>query len=740
MPGQGDLATVRSMSSAVGRHSDNRPLPPAVRDSAERRFGHDFGHVRLSQGRGALNATVGQGADAVTAGSHIHLRPDLSPSSGQGARILDHELAHVLQKTGGTAPVGAAPQRSRGLRLCQSEESAADRMANRARHGSPGGPVPIEGAHRDGVSPSVSADLLRTFLLKLADPAAAAKLAAAAERAHAPDRTGPDALDTKVEDEAGKIWKNLFGAIKDGTIKGGHAYLRTDATLKVIAAHLKKRVENVSDLSAASKIVSFLAANRQVSKRGKPKEKSLQVEGFLDDLELYLTGRTGVVLNFPNKKRIASNTATMPELEVTHVELHLVRATDESKEIWDTAIRNTWPKEFGAGSSATGSPDKILKFRNAIGDLLEQDFGAPIPATATAGAPAAPGTKPAGEKETGTKPAVSYTTAWETTATDLKFDDAFRARVEARLQPPTLEAKYIPPWPIYVGKGRTSEGLASLTEAEKDLGAETEIAAADRHRSASIGIHLGTHGDFTKDHAGDFLLDPNDRNSHHITQYLLPEYLGNEKGFQPFPHAATYPGLEPTGGGPVTRIKHLRGSEKPIEIGLTAGTKSGRGGKMPAINLSASTHLGSEASLHVTPTADDMGQASQGYSIHIAFQERLQAKTGKKSAVDADAYLRANPADPNANEALFEAVRETYAWIWKDSMRDGLIKRMPEVEARYYLSQFPSTDPARFERLQKLHGNKVPEASDIAAAIRARALQAEKHMLAGLLNLGWKLP
>ena len=191
-PTQGDLATAKGIVGNAHLKSDGKPLPPSVRTSAEQRFGHDFHHVRLSQGPAAISATAGQGADAVTTGSHIHMRPDLSPSSGRGARVLDHELAHVLQKTTPIASRAGRGSRAPGLRIRSHEEAAADRMASRAANNPSGQPVPVQGAHREGSSPSISADLLKSFLRKVSDPASGAKLVAAVEKAHGPDREGPD--------------------------------------------------------------------------------------------------------------------------------------------------------------------------------------------------------------------------------------------------------------------------------------------------------------------------------------------------------------------------------------------------------------------------------------------------------------------------------------------------------------------------------------------------------------------
>ena len=70
-------------------------LAEAVRLPLESRFGHDFSRVRVhTAGPGAAFA-----ARAFTAGEHIVFSPgEYHPETGPGARLLAHELTHVLQQ------------------------------------------------------------------------------------------------------------------------------------------------------------------------------------------------------------------------------------------------------------------------------------------------------------------------------------------------------------------------------------------------------------------------------------------------------------------------------------------------------------------------------------------------------------------------------------------------------------------------------------------------------------------
>jgi hypothetical protein len=75
------------------------PLEPKVRREAERRFGHDFGNVRVQRGRKAAEATSAVGALAFTLGRHIVAQDGaIDPATAEGHAILFHELTHIVQQ------------------------------------------------------------------------------------------------------------------------------------------------------------------------------------------------------------------------------------------------------------------------------------------------------------------------------------------------------------------------------------------------------------------------------------------------------------------------------------------------------------------------------------------------------------------------------------------------------------------------------------------------------------------
>jgi hypothetical protein len=82
-------------------HSAGAPLDGAVREAMEPRFGHSFADVRVHTDRRAADAVAAVGALAYTVGSHVVFGAGrYVPNSGDGRRLLAHELAHVVQQSG----------------------------------------------------------------------------------------------------------------------------------------------------------------------------------------------------------------------------------------------------------------------------------------------------------------------------------------------------------------------------------------------------------------------------------------------------------------------------------------------------------------------------------------------------------------------------------------------------------------------------------------------------------------
>ena len=141
----------------------HRPLPDALRTWLEGRFGHDLSHVRVAQGD-AVDTWLGNNAVlGAASGSVVYLSRDASPGTPLGVRALDHEIAHVLQRSGprplGKSHSAAAMQPSGAMRRSPSREAA------RRTHGPPccdTGGRPDRGRHprvggRSGIGPRIGA-------------------------------------------------------------------------------------------------------------------------------------------------------------------------------------------------------------------------------------------------------------------------------------------------------------------------------------------------------------------------------------------------------------------------------------------------------------------------------------------------------------------------------------------------------------------------------------------------------
>jgi hypothetical protein len=90
---------------AVGRvlETAGQPLDAATRSFFGARFGHDFTNVRVHADAEAAESARSVSALAYTVGSHVVFGAgQFSPETRAGQKLLAHELAHVVQQTGGS--------------------------------------------------------------------------------------------------------------------------------------------------------------------------------------------------------------------------------------------------------------------------------------------------------------------------------------------------------------------------------------------------------------------------------------------------------------------------------------------------------------------------------------------------------------------------------------------------------------------------------------------------------------
>jgi hypothetical protein len=109
--GSGDLGqTAVPPSVHEVLRSSGQSLDPEVRAFMEPRFGHDFSRVRVHSDAAAEQSARGVNASAYTVGQNIVFGAGaFAPGTGEGRRLIAHELAHVVQQSGASA--GGALQR-----------------------------------------------------------------------------------------------------------------------------------------------------------------------------------------------------------------------------------------------------------------------------------------------------------------------------------------------------------------------------------------------------------------------------------------------------------------------------------------------------------------------------------------------------------------------------------------------------------------------------------------------------
>lgn len=97
--GGGYSATPALSTQLSASKGQGTTLPAPTRTHMETAFGADFGQVRIHTDSRAADMNAGVNARAFTHGSDIYFnRGQYAPESGEGRRLLAHELTHVVQQ------------------------------------------------------------------------------------------------------------------------------------------------------------------------------------------------------------------------------------------------------------------------------------------------------------------------------------------------------------------------------------------------------------------------------------------------------------------------------------------------------------------------------------------------------------------------------------------------------------------------------------------------------------------
>jgi hypothetical protein len=123
------------------------PLYPAARSFMERRFGHDFGQVRVHADAQAGDSARAVQALAYTAGRHVVFGAGrYAPATAAGRRLLAHELAHAIQQGFAPDPLPRRIGEPGGALERQADATADGVMSDHARPGLGQGDRPEAGA------------------------------------------------------------------------------------------------------------------------------------------------------------------------------------------------------------------------------------------------------------------------------------------------------------------------------------------------------------------------------------------------------------------------------------------------------------------------------------------------------------------------------------------------------------------------------------------------------------------
>ncbi len=134
------------------RLGSGRSLDTGVRSRMGGAFGADFSRVRIHSGAGGAHVAEELGARALAVGDHVAFgRGEYRPGSPVGDALIAHELAHVLQQSGGTTR--AVARQGEG-----SENRALEEDADRSAVGAV---ISLWGGVKDRVNETAAAALPR---------------------------------------------------------------------------------------------------------------------------------------------------------------------------------------------------------------------------------------------------------------------------------------------------------------------------------------------------------------------------------------------------------------------------------------------------------------------------------------------------------------------------------------------------------------------------------------------------
>ncbi|MBK9036251.1 MAG: DUF4157 domain-containing protein [Myxococcales bacterium] len=637
------------------------PLPPASRRAAEARFGHDFAHVRVHDDADGARLTRRFGAQALTSGSHVFVRPGLALGGGHGRDVLNHELTHVLQQTGprvlggGHDPRAIAGTPGRGLRIDPAREVAADRISTSLRDHVATRPVDVGAPGAHGLQPTFGEAWIQRVTDLMTSSAVAAHAASPAAGSTASHL--PSELRGQVSNVATDL-RARFNAAPNASDGVTYASPWHHATP---AAQLKAYVLDSTRWALISDAVEALARNasrpRSAPASGAPATATttapleLDVADFEAQLSRHILDVTGILvhIDFPRPHQAPPAPLRMGVVRVITIHLPIISSNS-------TLFRQAFDPVFTAlsGRIAGVSRERVMRWTQSY---LEGVRGLE---------------------------ASNWTTA--STAPHYRLTDSVLSAIEALIR-------------------ANAGGASPLTAASLPPAAEyADTSARGTIQGGQVGLRVGVFGDSTQ-------RGP-ERESHHVTQFVLLEFFANlHSSVRAFPHAsqpALYGGtgtadaLATTGSGTPPHVTAFGDVGMPTTVAGTSASQRGPG--MPAVLLAAETHR--NARLHIHNAPDEFFGAPVAATgsadilrawYHQELRARLPGHAGSGGdfvAAEASgpaamqAYVTSTPPtvpDPRARvaTAIGASMKATYARL-RDFMQPRLRIGLYTVERQYY--------------------------------------------------------
>jgi Domain of unknown function (DUF4157) len=613
------------------------PLPPHTRAPAEVGLGRSFEHVRLHR------ATLGEGVDALTRGSHVVMRPGLSLDAGRGAHVLRHELRHVADNT--AAQTRPRPTRGRPGTAVRFDPAAEAR----AEHTAAGGGA--DGARRtpdDAAAPALSDTVLSRVLSKLADYQ---DLREYQEDIHSGITTLPSLTAEQTTDMT-KLQQKLVAVLRSKTLSISGVPAKSPShtdihdLVRQHAANAAERIRTFGHEHPES--IDRLGRRALKEDTSGPKKKKKKGDAVQERklvlvpsqlsalLEGYLLIRTGllVAVKFPDEQALFETalrgTAAL-DLEVNGV---FLGAAIKTSPLWKPILDD----QLKVGATLEGADVGGVRNKFTIKDAQDQEriFQALVSKLRALGP--------------------------QFRALELLTYEFVKGVIEEAVDENLTVGTDLDPLTLPSPTAYLNPTVGSLGVNE-------------------IGLRISTHKRLTATHA-------RDRDSHHTTQYLFSEYLTHRATPKPF--GTGEPGLDVVGGVPDTLYRADGGAR--IRLGDLHGPSSSRGDPMPAILTSRPTHQ--NAGLHVALSRpmlpDDSAKGSnQASTVHSWF--RAKAKQGPDPAALAPAgstppTVASMPEPAKArNRELVAGVEHVYT-LMRTHMMHRLQDALHKHEKPYYES------------------------------------------------------